>query len=108
MNWTKIKENFPSAYKKCNDWGIEQGGSLRTFPLKPELEDLLFRSLFDFFDENGIRISIQYEKTPKGDGVFTWAVDPKIDILRWEMAKSRLEAEEGAFLEAFEVLERKL
>jgi len=109
MNWDLIKEKYPKAYQLWRKWGYyfntQDKGRVRR--------------LYDFFDEQGIIIEISLSYF--GDN--NW-YEYNIDLLKDRDAyigsvdepdyeepyktKTRTEAEEQAFLKAFEILESKL
>ena len=97
-NWNEIKEKYPKAYHKSQQWF----GKLRDI--------ITWRHLYDFFDEQKLIIQIGY-----------WADELKywFDIYEplmedghcsgnGEEYNTRTEAEEQAFIKAFEILENKL
>ena len=80
MNWEEIKEKYPKAYNKS----------------QPVSNGRWFRYLYDFFDENGIYIEL------------VRVCDFWYYLGCLKAHDTRTEAEEGAFIEAFKMLERKL
>jgi hypothetical protein len=94
MNWKEIKTNQPTAYAKYLKY---------PFPVNA-------RPLFDFFDEQGINVFIDWMPDQTGRGI-----EYLYKILDWECQQgdsgpypTRREAEEQAFTKAFELLEEKL
>ena len=126
MNWTLIKEKYPKAFKKLTAWYwgdmdfellengtlyfeqvFDGGKSYATSTLS--FKDVVRgRKLYDFFDEQGIVIGIEvlyydgFWFTPTI--TVMWDTDTNMKI----GSQSRTEAEEQAFLKAFEILEDKL
>ena len=104
MNWNLIKEKYPKAYKEGQDWWVAHA----------EIYEPAFlfnvgnRFLYDLFDEQGIVIGIEvlyydgFWFTPTI--TVMWDTDTNMKI----GSQSRTEAEEQAFLKAFEILEDKL
>lgn len=62
------------------------------------------KKLFDFFDEQGLRIFI----TPNKDFAWMIVMDDKLADLADKAFSTRTEAEEQAFTKAFQLLEEKL
>jgi len=107
MNWKEIKEKYPKAWEKACKWGFAEGWDTEleegemTFDFYP-------MNFFYFFDEQGIHIEIEYDPNFNGKSpLWGWLiydlegyVDNKIGF------NSRKEAEEQAFLKAFELLEK--
>ena len=92
MNWIEIKEKYPKSeplIDKC----------IRTD-----------RDLYDFFDEQGIHISVYYSDCE----FFECSIfNNQGDIAGWDYLETnefetRTEAEVKAFTKAFEILEEKL
>ena len=94
MNWTEIKEKYPKAYDKFREWFFLSSW----YPVKKP------RVLYDFFDGEELFIIIG-----RGGQEFFWMVDGFREILDdGGYRETRTEAEEQAFLRAFEILEGKL
>ena len=103
MNWNKIKEKYPKAEKILQEWLSGR-------------YDWNTRDLYDFFDEQGIYISIMYtyywNSLDESDHYhFDWEImfDTDDKIISAEVEEpTRTEAETIAFEKAFEILENKL
>lgn len=99
MNWQEVKLS-PEAEKLYNDFKYR---TVVNFD----------RLLYDFFDEQGIKIFI---KPARPDVPFPnvllykWEIQNFLDLDETDFKKypTRTEAEEQAFLRAFEILEEKL
>ena len=93
MDWELIKEKYPKASESLQKWAKgEEGFIIGADP----------RVLYDFFDGEGIYIVMG-----RGGGEFFWMVDEFLDCLDdGGYEKTRTEAEEQAFLKAFEILNR--
>ena len=112
MNWKEIKEKCPRAFKFYTkkygfvDTEIAQNNLLLM------LGDDLDRRLYDFFDEQGIIIDIAPTFSKKVNGKTEFYIDWWIDDMPAAESnknyKTRAEAEEQAFIKAFEILENKL
>lgn len=108
-----IKNEFPEAYKKLLQWSqrivtemhkamLESGQELDEMQVPKVNDDILSalmmwneRSLFDFFDDMKINISIGYTGEQ-----WVWAIKEEESF----PAETRKEAESKAFLEAFKNL----
>lgn len=119
MNWQEIKEKYPNASKLYQNFG----GWSHEDKIKAYLKDeVLRRDLYDFFDEQNIFINVsqeyQYTREVDEDGRnshyvpdgWDWDIHDRAYYLATSKAlsKSRKEAEQQAFLKAFEILENKL
>ena len=101
MNWKEIKEKYPKAIKLIL--------STDHSPVCLYNEFAPSRNFYDFFDENGLIIIIDYDYY---DGDFLW----KFDITfgtgtiyeSGSMYNNRQDVEGPAFIKAFEILEEKL
>ena len=93
MNWNLIKEKYPKAHKYLFDH------------CKVAIDIDKSRFLYDFFDEQGIYVIIN--RSP-ADNEFFWSIDIGKDFCDGDYTNTRTEAEEQAFLKAFEILEDKL
>lgn len=96
MNWREIKEKYPKAVEVLRD---------------TEHYDLAEpRRLYDFFDEQGLHISINYDNRLFSNLITNENSETEGDY--WVDAgydyPTRTEAEEQAFIKAFEILEAKL
>ena len=104
MNWKEISEQSPKAFNVLEKWIADNFFDLQDTD----------RNLYDFFDENGIWITITSDYPPAWDNykpitgdVFFWI---NINWV-WEddiHYNTRTEAEIAAFTKAFEILEGKL
>jgi len=104
MNWNLIKEKYPKAEELADNWGD-------THTIDWRQSD---RWLYDFFDSQGIYVWITPPfGTDEGLDIF----DGEIRLVNGDYlferisicgTKTRTEAEEVAFLKAFEILEEKL
>jgi len=95
MKWEEISEQYPKAYTKACEWGkLEGWDSCTEDGLMTFIYDI--RHLYDFFDSNGIYIEL------------VRASDWWYYLGCLKAHDTRTEAEEGAFIEAFKMLERKL
>ena len=110
MDWELIKEKYPKASENLQKWAKgEEGFIIGADP----------RVLYDFFDENGIIIEItrSHSELKNFIGWFEYYIYLD-DILKTcsmdnkdytePYTKTRTEAEEQAFLKAFEILNNKL
>jgi len=119
MNWKEIKETCPNAFDKIAPYfrSVSDSGWIKNiefigsdlFAVDKRFKTYLSnRELFDFFDENGIFITIDYSFY---DCDFLW----KFDVTRGdatlfesgERYEDRTEAETASFTKAFELLEKK-
>ncbi|MCP4394578.1 MAG: hypothetical protein GY804_09975 [Alphaproteobacteria bacterium] len=104
MNWDKIKEKCPKAFDK---W-IKQSGFILLKSLK-DIEDAYDdRQLYDFFDEQGIYITVSISGGCSKHRVEGEHLEQEDIIQTSWVTKPRTEAEEKAFIKAFEILERRL
>lgn len=108
MDWKEIKESCPKAYKRGQDWWTDNIEHYQRNGIVDEYESLTVseRFLYDFFDGEGIYITVRpYNfRVDKWFYAF-WGIEVDYEMLK---AKTRTEAEEQAFLRAFEILELKL
>ena len=111
MNWDKIKEKYPKAWEKCDNFI----GCTWLELWHKESIYVLSGWLFRFFDEQGIYITVAFNNE-FGQGEFHqyWIgeIDIKIEEDEYtgdyfERSKTRIEAEEKAFEQAFSILESK-
>ncbi len=149
MNWNKIKEQYPKAFKKFQDWCIRSKDAFN-IEFSTDNDDLrdgfmfewtvekrgkfarqktsLFmqediRTLYDFFDEQGIiiEIGLDSEFTDENGEVtipecFYYQLYHNVRDATEDLSpagynagyKTRTEAETAAFEKAFEILETKL
>ena len=136
MNWRKIKEKYPKAFRKYAIWKwqdenpkiLENGNiffeqvfvesrMIATAEMKLQ-DEIAIRLWYDFFDEQGIYIEITLAHTKDWDIWFEYLICSKKlkddfcsmdepDYCEPYKTKTRIEAEEQAFLKAFEILEKK-
>jgi hypothetical protein len=121
MNFQEIKNKYPLAYNKLvseyekdiyKDFQIKNNYSdKRIFEIKEHdmQDDICNCDLTRFFDEQGIIISIDYDRDNEW---FTFGIDFKLYneklYVGYEAIKTRPEAEEKAFMKGFEILEEKI
>ena len=111
MNWNLIKEKYPKAYKEGQDWWVAHAEIYEP----AFLFNIGNRFLYDFFDEQGIIIQIKffwkaevlgkkwsYEISNDFEYIYSSNLNDSITY------SNRTEAEEQAFIKAFEILEDKL
>lgn len=117
MDWNEIKEKYPKASEIFYQWQLGYEGWQRKFV------QCFFdirgghRRLYDFFDSQEIYVNVSKEWYVNTDSIgfifedffyeiisenYYYDCNPQIII------KTRLDAEEQAFLKAFEILERRL
>ena len=113
MNWNLIKEKYPKvADKLIKHYQIDDS----LIGYRYFMEDYLRRNLYDFFDENGIHISIMHNHYYEDNmdntlhEFFDWSVTVDSQYVADGDVEepTRTEAEEQSFLKAFEILEEKL
>lgn len=123
MNWKEIKKKYPKAINKLFEWLSIFEYKSRSSLLSKEAGTKWFRfeqdylkppdgfpwnerNLYDFFDEQGINLSIVKTIEKKDFWFRINNIHSYYDLgLRY---KSRKEAEEQVFLEAFKILEKQL
>lgn len=107
MNWSEIKEKYPRSYEKYDiNYNISSNADCcgEHHPNQ--------RVLFDFFDEQGIFISVSYDLP--NPPFFFLITNEKVEIEDnyWiaddKRYNSRDEAETEAFTTAFEILEERV
>lgn len=117
LNNNELKKNYPKAHKHLLEWSKKY---LRAFTASitsdsgnidiPEdvadkaIEGIILlqsRTLYDFFDEKEIYISMIYDSKDEWEYTIDVNGDASIGI-----GPSRTLAEEAAFLEAFSILEK--
>jgi hypothetical protein len=103
MNWKQIKEKYPKAFDKYIDWcHAEDCPSIDCYSHND-------RDAYDFFDEQGIYITVNTESY--FGGWIYYIEDKEHQIIGddgYYDYKTRTEAEEKAFEEAFEILEGRI
>lgn len=116
----ELKKSYPKAYKMLSEWALKY---LKIFAKNMNIPDedakglegmadqavegfvlIQPRLLYDFFDEKELYISIIYDSVEAWD----WTIDPNEEgsTRPLEGYKTRQLAEEAAFLEAFDILEK--
>ena len=99
MNWTEIKNKYPTALIELLSWHFSTDENGLPF-------DLPIRNLYDFFDQQGIMVYIYPGQNVKTD--FAIYIDNNGELQRHEKeSQSRLDAESEAFRKAFALLEKK-
>ena len=110
MNWDKIKEKYPKAFDKYINWcHAEDCPSIDCY----EHTD---RDSYDFFDEQVIYITVAFNNEfGQGESIQYWMGEIDIKLKEdeyegdyFERSKTRIEAEEKAFEQAFSILESKV
>jgi len=115
MNWNLIKEKYPESFHLAKWFWLGQTHlePFEEFNIVPRMRANP-RFLYDFFDEQGIFITVSYDRAYQ---FFWWQItneDAKCENMYWThppseaIYKTRTEAEEQAFLRAFKILEEKL
>ena len=128
LQWNLIKEKYPKAFKPFHQWLKDTASADYWENFGKDLSDCDDRMLYDFFDEQGIYINILEAGILTGKikdytnfrWVMTTGFKTDRDAGKWESSSiynhdypldkkvTRTEAEEQAFLKAFEILEDKL
>ena len=95
MNWREIQKKYPKAFDILIDWRM--------------LSTVGMRDLYDFFDGEGIYVSIECSG---GCGEYRidyeWVdYDKGDELVKSDWMLNRKIAEEAAFLKAFEILEQR-
>ena len=110
MNWKEIKEKCPKALHKYNlyNWDGYENYKIDNYApiVLKDLAKTNNRNLYDFFDENGIRIALTIDNQ-FGYEIYTNGFD-EIEHSNIGWFYHRIEAETEAFNKAFEILENKL
>ena len=117
MNWKEIKEKYPKGYDSAKMWWIDEAGLSQFQDFNPcsgvNVND---RYLYDFFDEQGIFINVvrmwYFEDTIENSlhEFFDWEIIVEREFVSDSEVEepTRTEAEEQAFIKAFELLEQRL
>jgi len=129
MNFKEISKDCPKVYNLLAEWfemvvrAKTKDSSILTelFFKRLEVAQMATRTLFDFFDEQGIYIiiepEIQYTREIDEDGnnphyvIDRWGYDihdEAYQVATGYQFDTRTDAEEAAFTKAFYVLERKI
>jgi phage-related protein len=120
MNW-EVKEKYPKAFKlwlkfenyEAEPVVVDYSRDNQDIYLADSENQTTFlcyvRDLYDFFDEQGIYI-VPIQIIWKNEVMWEYRIGNKktIQEFRSQMYDTRTEAEEQAFLKAFELLEEKL
>ena len=94
MNLKLVKEKYPKAYQMAELWLLNKKAVIN-------IDSTFFRHLYDFFDEQGIYIGTGYYADPP---TYYFC---SINNSFCGSGATRTEAEEQAFIKAFEILEDK-
>jgi hypothetical protein len=126
MNYNELKQNYPKAfdqfvnwYRKYFDLSMFSGFAKVGLGLLEQIiandDSNLTRDLYEFFDGNGIYISVEIQRNIVSHKIYflyflrEGEVDMRDDYMVGLIQySSRTEAEEAAFLTAFEILEQQL
>ena len=113
MNWKETKEKCPKALHKYNlyNWDGYENYKIDNYApiVLKDLAKTNNRNLYDFFDENGVIVSVIYEINADGLEYYDWEIyDNNTRTYPDNEHNSRTEAETEAFNKAFEILENKL
>src|ERR1051325_3671266 len=110
LNYTEIRDKYPMSVEKLKDWVSKTAGianGLREEELIDAVDKIVpmmvqynARSLYEFFDDQNIIIYIGFHPDSRERFVY---VNSKTGYSR--PAENRIEAEEGAFIDAFDTLE---
>ena len=102
MNWNLIKEKYPRALSRYTNISISLLAMADFSQYQRNIRDL-----YDFFDGEGIYIDVRpfyYD----GWQFLSSLVTPGLESIDCEGGATRTEAEEQAFMKAFEILEEKI
>jgi len=121
MNWDLIKQKYPKAwdnlFEMFNDGILESEITFENEPTyisdiiqyEKQIPLLFGRILYDFFDERGIIINVEYTDKDLWAGIlYNKDAVCILDDVYTEGAETRTEAETAAFTKAFELLEERL
>jgi hypothetical protein len=122
MNWIEIKEKFPLAWVKFineNPYyeivSATELGKLQVLQYELHGSPCLyhwfpFRNLYDFFDSEGIYISVMVVESFDEGISAGYAInkEEQNNGMSETNMNSRIQAEKSAFVEAFKLLEEKL
>lgn len=131
MNWNSIEESSPKSREILDKWIQAKHGTIFSIKEIDEHGLLIYegeyrsddkyfndRDLYDFFDENGIRVTIDLFQDDfdieiyinQKEGEWEWLLIYESDTPKegWKGFKTRTEAETAAFTKAFGILEEKL
>ena len=100
LNFKKVKTFYPKVCKKLDsEWKLSTMSNINA------TQYLHFRDLYDFFDKHGIYISVKMNVYMTFE--FSIMTDPDISFLYNSMFEysERTQAEDDAFIKAFELLE---
>lgn len=109
MNWKYIKDNYPKAWNSLCEYHENEVVGLIDHPYVWDQDNLApssweLRHLYDFFEIHEIYISMIHRDSLNSIPPYQWKIRGDIS----EGFKTRQQAEEAAFLKAFEILETKL
>ena len=100
MNWQENYQFYPKAWELFQGWWGEN---------YPQFDWLMCnRELYDFFDEQGIYLEVYVVGISDKFKATKWNYDIANEQVDYLDYNSRTEAEEQAFLKAFEILEDRL
>lgn len=105
MNWKEIKEKYPKSSNLLSKWNTNMKNWSNISSIMPP------RDLYDFFDEQGIIIGIPVDYTYLGEKyvyMFEIIHPENTRCHEGEWYDTREEAEESAWMKAFEILEEQL
>jgi len=121
MDYGQIKNEYPKAYKKACDYFLRKSKGATVIEKTRETFDVFMnlrivdRMLYDFFDEQGLYISVSPNAGYSSWGCCiynaigdNWNLEYGIIINEDTDYVNRTEAEEAAFVAAFEILEQQL
>ena len=113
MNWNEIKENYPKAWDKLDEWISYHQQLGYDFIYKAWVDEYqshynIFRDLYDFFDSQEIYVCIEYRYGTASLPRWYWMVKQDNAANEQDSSQTRTEAEEKAFECAFKILENKL
>lgn len=118
MNWQEIKEKYPKAYELFIKFVNELHNSMFKLLEIDDTDDLIIKhsyginsDLYDFFDDNEIKITTTLWQKPGDISYIIYTKEKKGTYKSNGMSKGhqiRKEAEIAAFEKAFEILEERL
>lgn len=103
MNWLALSHKHPNTMVKFRNWAWQNNVGF-----EPHI-----RHLYDFFDEQGIGVFVEWgiDQTDHGKLIYRYKILHGEELncaLGLRHYSTRTEAEEQAFIRAFEILEQKL
>jgi len=109
----ELKKKYPKSIAKLKEWdGIRSDGDIGLWKFTQFFQGKRF--FYDFFDEQEIYILVRSEVISLENHLLKWMweihKDLKIEAIEYDICifNARTQAEEVAFLKAFEILENKL